>query len=189
MDSACNRWVGFGVKSGGQLLIGGIESTTAMMLNPENMATFDLEIFSSRWGLGLGGSAGAVAVIAWGFSEPYDLHYKPMNEWGMNVSFTKKLIPQSVMKSLVFMKHWHHIYKNQRALNAFKHVQSAMNDAAKFSDFRDAMHVVFAGLELSSRTGVVVIDIPGLDAGLELSAFLTRGTIYVSNSSGKNFGN
>ena len=86
------RWLGFGVKSGGQLGVGGIESTTAYVVNLGDLETFDLQIISSRWGLGLGGSGGAVAVIGFGFRVPYELDHEPLNDWGVNVAFTEKVI-------------------------------------------------------------------------------------------------
>ena len=83
------RWLGFGVKSGGQLLIGGVETTTAYVVNLGDLETFDLQIISSRWGLGLGGSGGVVAIIGFGFTVPEELHRKDVQDWGVNVAFTE----------------------------------------------------------------------------------------------------
>ena len=62
VDHTDKRWIGVGVKSGGQLLIGGVESVAAVMVNLVNGETFDLEVISSRWGLGLGGSGSVVVA-------------------------------------------------------------------------------------------------------------------------------
>ncbi|HKD28958.1 MAG TPA: hypothetical protein VKC66_24010 [Xanthobacteraceae bacterium] len=177
------RWIGFGVKSGGQLLIGGVESVTAFMVNLESGETFDLEIISSRWGLGLGGSGGAVAVLGFGFIEPYNLHGKPENDWGVNIAFTEKLISKSVIQSLVFSKRFIEIYRANRALLAYRHVKSAFKDMAFFEQIRNTLVTVYAGFEASKHEGIVVIELPVASVGLEVSGYVTRGTMYVSNSS------
>jgi hypothetical protein len=64
-ESSWKRWIGFGVKSGGQLLIGGVESIIAYMVNLGSGETFDLKIINSRWGIGLGGSGGVVVILGW----------------------------------------------------------------------------------------------------------------------------
>ncbi len=182
------RWIGFGVKSGGQLLIGGFESTTAYMVNLAVGDTFDLEIISGRWGIGLGGSAAAVAVLGFGFIEPYFLHRRSLDDWGVNIAFTEKLISKSVMQSLVFSKHMFEIYDSSRALLAYKHVKSAFKDLELFEELRTVLHTVFVGLEAYKQSGIVVLELPGLGGGLELSLYLTRGTMYVSNSSDMDLG-
>ena len=187
-DINWKRWIGFGVKSGGQLLIGGVESTTAYMVNLGSGETFDLEIISSRWGLGLGGSGGAVVVFGFGFIEPYELHGKSSNDWGVNIAFTEKLVSKSALQSLVFSRHFFDIYKNNRALLAYRHVKSAFKDIAFFGQLRQFLHTVYAGFEASKRSGIVVLEIPYVGGGLELSAYATRGTMYVSNSSDMDLG-
>ena len=182
------RWLGFGVKSGGQLLIGGVESTTAYMINLGNGETFHFEVISSRWGLGLGGSGGAVAVMIFGIVEPYDLHARSMNDWGVNIAFTEKLISKSVIQSLVFGKRFIEIYKNHRALNAYRHVRSAFKDIQFLETMRNALHVAYMGFESSKRSGVVILDLPFAGVGLEFSAHILRGTMYVSNSSDMDLG-
>ncbi|MHC2559497.1 hypothetical protein [Bradyrhizobium liaoningense] len=69
-------------------------------MNLGDLETFDLQIVSSRWGLGLGGSGGAVAVIGFGFRGPYELDHESLNDWGVNVAFTEKLISKSALQSI-----------------------------------------------------------------------------------------
>jgi len=183
MYAPYKRWVGFGVKSGGQLGIGGFESITAYMINLGNGETFELQIINARWGLGLGGSAGAVAVLGFGILEPYELHGSDTSDWGVNIAYTEKLISKSTLQTLVFARHWAEIYKMERAALAYKHVKSAMKDLDLFSTSRQLLHTLMAGYEVSQRSGIVVLEVPWVGGGLELSAYVTRGKMYVSNSS------
>ncbi len=178
-----SRWLGFGIKSGGQLLIGGVESTTAYVVNLGDLETFDFQVVSSRWGLGLGGGAGVVAIIGFGFSIPYELHGKSLNDWGVNIAFTEKLISKSTVQAIQTSKLFIDGFKNGR------YVAPALNKAKLFADWavlanvRNALHTLYGGLEAAKHSGVIVLDLPMLGVGLELSAFLTRGTMYVSNPS------
>ncbi|WP_229159474.1 hypothetical protein [Bradyrhizobium brasilense] len=177
------RWLGFGVKSGGQLLIGGIESTTAYVVNLGDLETFDLQIISSRWGLGLGGSGGAVAVIGFGFSVPYELHREPLNDWGVNVAFTEKLISKSALQSIHNSKYFIDGLKNGRYVAPALNTRNTFTAIGLLQNVRNALHTLYGGFEAAKGSGVIVLDLPFLGVGLELSAFLTRGTMYVSNPS------
>jgi hypothetical protein len=177
------RWLGFGLKSGGQLLVGGVESVTAFVLCLGDLETFDLKIISSRWGLGLGGGLGFVAVIAFGFSIPYELNGRSLNDWGINVAFEEKLISKSVLQSIEASKWFvdgfkNGVYKAPRLLKT-----TAFKYAADLAHVRNLLHSLYGGLEVSKRKGIIVLDLPILNTGLELSAFVTRGTMYVSNPS------
>lgn len=178
-----NRWLGFGVKSGGQLGIGGVESVTAYVVNLGDIETFDLEIISGRFGLGLGGTVGAVAVIGFGFSIPYELDHKSLNDWGVNITFTEKLISKSVIQSLQASKLFLDGFRGGRYVAPVLNKSKAFADAAGFANVRNLLHTLYGGLEAAKGSGVVVIDLPFLGVGLEVSAFVTRGTMYVSNPS------
>lgn len=177
------RWLGFGFKSGGQLLIGGVESITAYVVNLGDFETFDLQIVNSRWGLGLGGSGGFVAVIGFGFSIPYELDHKSLNDWGVNVAFTEKIISKSVLQSIQSSKWFIDSFKNGKYVAPALNQSKSFVDAARLANMRNLLHTLYAGLEASKHSGIVVIELPFLGMGLELSAYLTRGTMYVSNPS------
>src|SRR5439155_11024090 len=81
------RWIGFGEKTGGQAVVAGFESVVAEMWNLGDLERFTLTILSQRWGLGLVGSTGLVAVVGWGFREPYEFDGVPSNECVINDSF------------------------------------------------------------------------------------------------------
>jgi len=178
------RWLGFGVKSGGQLGIGGVESVTAYMLCLGDLETFNLEIISGRWGLGLGGSGSIVAVLGFGFTVPYELHGKSLDDWGVSVAFTEKLISKSVLKSIEASKYFVDGFKNgvYTAPRVLKTAAAAK--AAGLANVRNLLHTLYAGFEASRRSGIIVLELPLLGAGLELSVYRTLGTMYVSNPSG-----
>jgi hypothetical protein len=177
------RWLGFGVKSGGQLGIGGVETTTAYVVNLGDLETFDLQIISSRWGLGLGGSGGAVAVIGFGFSVPEELHRNSLNDWGVNVAFTEKLISKSALQSIHNSKYFVDGFKNGKYVAPMLNARNTFTAIGLLHNVRNALHALYGGLEAAKGSGVIVLDLPLLGVGLELSAFLTRGTMYVSNAS------
>jgi hypothetical protein len=174
MDSSYKRWLGVGVKSGGQLLIGGVESTTARLWNLGDGESFDLEVIASRWGLGLGGDGGAVAVLGFGFTVPYELDGKSANDWGVNIAITEKVISKSLITSLSVA------IAMARAAKAARISKLGVDTLVQL---RNLAHTFYAGYEASKKSGVVVIDVPGAGVGLEVSAYVTRGTMYVSNSS------
>jgi hypothetical protein len=177
------RWLGFGVKSGGQLLVGGVESVTAYVLNLGDLETFDLQIISSRWGLGLGGGIGAVAVIGFGFSIPYELDGRSIDDWGINVAFEEKLISKSVLQSIEASKWFVDGFKNGLYVAPRLLKTTTFKYAMELANVRNLLHTLYGGLEVSKRKGVIVLELPILNAGLELSAFVTRGKMYVSNPS------
>ncbi|MEO5860628.1 MAG: hypothetical protein ABIR33_16980 [Pyrinomonadaceae bacterium] len=187
IDKSFNkRWFGLGVKAGGQLGIGGVESTAAYMVNLGDAETFRLEVISSRWGIGLGGSGGAVAVFGFGFNIPYELDHKPLKDWGINIAYTEKIFSKSVLHAIQGTRFFvDTIKKGVYLAPKFKQAQTAAELWNAVAHFRDLFHVVFAELEAGKGKGmgVVIIDIPFAGKGLELSAFLTRGTMYASNAS------
>ena len=168
-----SRWLGVGFKSGGQLGIGGVESTTAKLWCLQDGESFDLEIISGRWGLGLGGSGGFVVVFGFGFTVAEELHREPANDWGVNIAFTEKLISKSMISSFQFALLE---MKMARATGILKLAPSTLEQ------LRNLGHTIFGGLEVAKHSGVVVIDLPFAGIGLEVSAYVTRGTMYVSNS-------
>ena len=83
----------------------GAENTTALMVNLGNAETFVLEIMSTRWGPGLGGSGGAAFIIGFGFIEPYVLHGENLNDWGVNIAFTEKLVSRGSIRDRAPLRH------------------------------------------------------------------------------------
>jgi hypothetical protein len=152
-------------------------------VNLGDLETFDLQIISSRWGLGLGGSGVAVAVIGFGFTVPEELHRKPLNDWGVNVAFTEKLISKSALQSIHQSKYFIDGFKNGIYVAPALNARNTFTAIGLLQNVRNALHTLYGGLEAAKGSGVIVLDLPFLGVGLELSAFLTRGTMYVSNAS------
>jgi hypothetical protein len=177
------RWLGFGVKTGGQLLVAGVESVTAYMVNIGTGETFDLQIISSRWGLGLGGSRGVVAVLGFGIVVPDEWNGRSLNDWSFNVALTESLISKSAIEALHSAKHFLNLYKGEHAARSANHRERAFKDIGYFEQIRNGLNATFARMETIKGRGLVVLDLPLLGAHFELSdAFVTRGTIYVSNA-------
>lgn len=168
------RWMGFGAKGGGQLGFGGYESTYARLWNLGNGETFDLQIGAARWGIGFGGGGGAVAVIAFGLIEPHMLHGRKLEtDWGVNIAFTEKIVSKATIGLVQHGK----LY-----LDAFIAGKYVFTSGKQLENVRNLMHTVFTAFEAIKESGVVVIDLPG-GVGLEVSGFITKGTMYVSNES------
>jgi len=169
--------MGFGGKSGGQLGIGGYESTYARLWNLGNGEYFDLQIGAARWGFGLGAGAGAVAIIAFGLIEPHTLHGRRMEtDWGVNVAFTEQIISKATIGLIKQSKLW------VDAFIAGKYIVASIDDLKLLENLRNLTHTIFTALEARKQSGVVVVDLPG-GVGLEVSGFLTKGTMYISNES------
>ena len=123
-----------------------------------------------------------VLVIGFGFVVPLELHGKSMeDDWGVNVAFTEKLIPRSVKNSLQASKFLidglkNGVYVAPKMGKAFKY-------ASKLEHVRNLLHTLYAGFEAMQGKGVVVVELPFAGAGLELSGFVTRGRMYISNPS------
>src|ERR1035438_3559428 len=84
-------WLGLGVKSDGQLLVGGVESITGMLFNLGNVSDrHTFEMTSSRWGLGLGGSIGVTAVFVFDLRGVNWLDGQEITGGGLTVSYGDK---------------------------------------------------------------------------------------------------
>jgi hypothetical protein len=182
------RWIGFGVKSGGQLAVVGLESTGAVMINLGNLEHFWLRIMNARYGLGLGGGAGVVAILAFGLVEPYELHGQEVSDWGFNISIAAKLGSKSTMQSLVFARQFHEIYETQRALNSFKAAKAIVSATSMLENVRNGLSTLYNVLEATKQKGVVSLDVPFAGGGVELSAYITRGHMAVQGSSDMDLG-
>ena len=188
IDNTWNRrWIGVGMKSGGQVAVIGLESTGAFMVNLGNHETFWLRILNARYGPGLGGSAGAVAVLAWGLIEPYDLHGQEISEWGFNVSVAEKLASGSLKQSLQMFEQLNQLWDSRKGL--YNVLDGAMSMISTVEQIKRRLTSFFVMCEAGKRRGVVTIDIPSAGYGVELSAYVTRGHMAVQNSSSMDLGN
>jgi hypothetical protein len=81
-------WLGVGLKTGGTLLVVGMENCEGKMFNLANpTARYDFSILSGRLGLGLGGGTGLSAVCVFNCDNPMvRLHNTQTTDWGVNIS-------------------------------------------------------------------------------------------------------
>ena len=173
------RWMGFGVKSGGQLLIGGYESTTAWLWNLHDGERFELQVHASRWGMGLGGSGGAVVALGFGFTLPDEIHRSRIEDWGVNVSIAEKLFNKSMFASMRLAV---------VTLQAAKAIGIAKMSSDMLSNLQAVGSRVFGGLEAQRPKGVILMDVPGAGVGLEAAAYYTKGTMYTAGYTDPDFG-
>lgn len=178
------RWIGFGAKAGGQLLFGGVESLTGYVMNLGDGETFDLKIVSSRYGFGLGGSAGFVVIFGFGFSVPYEMQNEPVDDWGVNIAFTEKFVPSSVLTSIKNSR-WFVDGLKGGLYQAPKLIISAVRDDVELlQNLRNLLHTMYGGLETAKgHRGLVVIDLPVLGWGLEASVVKLHGSMIITNPS------
>ena len=107
----------------------------------------------------------------------------PWNDWGVNVAFTEKLISKSALQSIHLSKHFVDGLKNGKYVAPTLNARNTFKAIGVLQNVRNALHTLYAGLEATKGSGVIVVDLPFLGVGLELSAFVTRGKMYVSNPS------
>lgn len=173
------RWMGFGVKSGGQVGIGGYESTTAWLWNLHDGERFELQLHAGRWGLGLGGSGGAVVVLGFGFTLPDEIHRTRVEDWGVNVSLAEKWISKSMFSSMNLAI---------LTLRTAKAVGVGKMGSDMLGNLKEVGTRVFGGLEAQKSKAVIIMDVPGAGVGLEASAFVSRGTMYTAGYTDPDFG-
>lgn len=165
-------WLGIGVKAGGMLGFGGVESVSGRFYNLGNTGvTYDFSMVSSRWGFGLGGGAGLVAIGVFKLNGLMWLNGREMNDWGVNVDMGGR---------------WKHIAKALDTKNFFRNIKLARaigSIVANLDEIRDAMHYIYNAYEFDAKGDhpSVSLDVPFAGAGLELSAFKTSGKIWIED--------
>ena len=165
-------WLGIGVKAGGMLGFGGVESVSGTFYNIGNPGiTYGFSMVSSRWGFGLGGGSGLVAIGVFKLNGLSWLDGRVMEDWGVNVDLGGR---------------WKHLVKALDAKNFFRNVKLARAFGALVSnldEIRDAMHYIYNAYEFDAKGDhpSVSLDVPFAGAGLELSAFKTSGKMWIDD--------
>lgn len=165
-------WLGIGIKSGGQLLFGGVESVAGHFFNLgiKGMAP-RFSMTSSRWGFGLGGGVTLTCICVFKLKGIYWLDGREIDDWGVNIDMGGKW--KSAAKALKAKKFFQQI-KIARALGSI---------VANLDEIRDAMHYLY-NLYDFDRNGdhpMLSFDIPFAGVGLELSAFKTSGKMWIED--------
>jgi hypothetical protein len=89
-----------------------------------------------------------------------------------------------MLQSLHHSKHFIDGLKNGKYVAPTLNARKTFTAVGVLQNVRNTLHMLYGGFEAATKgKGVVVIDLPGLGVGLELSAFITQGKMYVSNAS------
>ncbi len=165
-------WLGIGVKAGGMLGVGGVESVSGTFYNLKNpRITHRFSMVSSRWGFGLGGGGGLVAIGVFKLNGLAWLDGRVMEDWGVNVDMGGK---------------WAHLAKALEVKKFFRNVKLARvlgHIVVNLDEIRDAMHYIYNAYEFDAKGDhpSVSLDVPFAGAGLELSAFKTSGRMWIDD--------
>ncbi len=163
-------WLGVGVKSGGILGIGGVESTSGIFFNVGNPSyTHTFSMTSSRWGLGLGGGGGLVGICVFKLNALAWLDGQVIEDWGVNVSMGGRW--KDVAKVLQAKRFFHHI----------KMVKAIGSLVTNLDEVRNIMHYLYTAYDFDANGDhpMLSFDIPAAGIGLELSAFKTSGKMWI----------
>jgi hypothetical protein len=167
-------WLGVGAKVGGQFLARGRETTIGKIYNLGNLRyNHWFSIKNKRLGLGLGGGADANVICVFKSRSLNWLYSgQQTSDWGVNISLGKqwsdlvKLLSPKYLKILEFMA---------------KNVDSLSN----IDDLRDIGSFLYSTIDFSTTKAehpILNFDIPLAGGGVELSAFVTRGEIQITDS-------
>lgn len=164
-------WLGVGLKSGGQLLFGGVETEAGYFFNLDNnTAGHYYSMTSSRWGFGLGGGGGVSIICVFNSNEIWWLNGKEQSDWGVEVSLGGKwkdvirATDKSILAILKFLA------KNPAAF---------LQNLDKLRDFAHVVYNTFDVMNRKEEHPILCLDIPFLGEGLELSAFKKSGKIWI----------
>lgn len=197
MFDARHCWLGVGMKVGGQLIGGGVESTTGYVFNVENPsigAGFTIE--NIRIGPGLGGGVGGVLLIVLDCRSIYTLDGTDLLDWGVNVAFGAKL--DSLVKLLRAAKEFDALWPVARTLlKGVGQLRSGAVQAGRaaapalagigmaaddFETMKTAVNYAWNAHSTLSRDGnplIIALDIPGVGYGLELSLVAMAGKFSI----------
>lgn len=168
-----NQWIGVGFKGGGILGIGGVDYMSGTLRNLGLLGEHhDFQIASGRLGLGLGGSVGVIACIVYDCPNLYVLNDTTVDDWSINAAFGPK---------------WDSIVKGLRGYKFFETVLKMYSKAklvpSDIDNLRNsASYLYTAGDIAMAQKGapkLVTIDVPAAGVGVELSAYITKGTIEI----------
>lgn len=161
-------WLGIGEKTGGVLFVVGMEGTEGVVFNlanASNRAGFGL--LNARVGLGLGGSAGLVAMCVFNCTNINQLHGTSADDWGVSISLGAKW--DKLAKAL----------KNYKFFGTVAKLGSKVRitDPKDLESIRNSLHYIYNEYDMASMGNVpkvISFDTPA-GVGLELSATYSFG--------------
>lgn len=165
-------WLGIGEKTGGMLFVVGFEGTEGKIWNMGNTtASYWFSVIAPKFGLGLGGGIGLVALCVFNCDNPMvRLNNTKLEDWGVNIALGGKWA--ALAKALKQARFYAKIAKIGAKARHLKHAEDLRND----------LHYIYNALDIANagpEPKVVSIDTPA-GAGVELSASYSIGTIEIS---------
>jgi hypothetical protein len=163
-------WLGIGIKSGGQLLFGGVESISGQFFNLGIASlTPRFTMTSSRWGLGLGGGIQLSCICVFKLKGIYWLDGREFEDWGVNIDLGGK------------WKHAAKILEGKKFFTQIKIASAVGHIITNLDEIRDGMHYLYNLYDFDHNGDhpTLSFDVPLAGLGLELSAFKTSGTMWI----------
>lgn len=135
---------------------------------------------SSRWGFGLGGGGGLSVIVVFNSNGLWWLNGTNQSDWGVEISLGKK---RSDVIKYMADKRIHTILK------------LILRNPAQFlhnlDNLRDFSHYLYNSLDVMNskqQHPIVSLDVPFAGVGLELSAFVKNGKIWIDPENRRVFG-
>lgn len=164
-------WFGVGVKGGGILIAGGVESIYGKLFNLKNPGwhvTFSL--MNIRFGLGIGGSGGIVALGVFNSRYIWEIDDTTSSDWGINLAFGNRW--SAMAKAL----------KNYKFFAAVGEIGAKLAlRPGHLETIRNSMHYLYNAYDI--RTGdnapkTIALDTP-VGLGVEASINWCAGRINI----------
>ncbi len=169
--SEYDTWVGLGGKVGGSLGLIGAESADGYVWNVGyQQHVHPLNITSFRFGPGLGGGVGMVAMLVFNCGNIASLNNTSNSDWCINVSLAGKW--SSLVKGL-------QKYKFFTALAKYMDNTMTPDD---MSSVRNGLSYLYSAAEINNMDyspKTVTLDIPAAGIGVELSMSYMLGIVTV----------
>ncbi|MEZ0540556.1 hypothetical protein [Fibrella arboris] len=164
-------WVGIGNKSGGIVMVAGIESVTGRLWNSDTGQGVNFDYTSARLGLGLGGTvASAVIVAAFNCPTPADISTINTSDWGVGLAMGGNLA-----RLLRNVPRYGAMFRLARILSGTLTRAARVN----LEDLRSLGSVLYTNLDIHTsgeEPKMITIDVPYISASVELSASYSLST-------------
>ncbi|MEZ0485643.1 hypothetical protein [Fibrella aquatica] len=168
-------WIGVGNKSGGIVMVAGIESVTGKLWRLDGSQSVSFSYTNARLGLGLGGTVGsAVLVAAFGCPDPATISRINTNDWSVAFSTGSNLA--GILRGL---PRYGQMLRLARILN------SGLNRAVRVDveNLRSLGSVLYTHVDMATANNepkLITVDLPYLSASVEISASYSLGTGQIS---------
>lgn len=169
-------WVGLGLKYDGMAVLGaesfeGVATRVDSATNPWR----EVNVTSIRVGLGLGGSVGLAAFVGFNMALLEWGDGKALSDWGLTFAIPEARVGLDDLKAGLAI---------QRFLDGTDFLRDTfiaeMRNAERIEQLRDFASWLWStgetyGEGQSDEPTIVVIDVPGVGGGAEVSAYLSGG--------------